>query len=162
MISSACTILVSRNDTTIFWNFLITKYQIKGYLNDDLWMHMHPYALASSTTLSSRDPDSKVNRPTWGKPGADRTHVGPMLAPWTLLSGDTILARWCGQIINFIRNSYPVTINTHDLKQMTWAHCCFYEKLISPVSVTRMLWNALCKVIAIFLYSAKSWSHSLS
>ena len=25
--------------------------------------------------------------PTWGRPGADRTKVGPMLAPWTLLSG---------------------------------------------------------------------------
>ena len=24
--------------------------------------------------------------PTWGPPGADRTQVGPMLAPWTLLS----------------------------------------------------------------------------
>ena len=26
--------------------------------------------------------------PTWGPPGADRTQVDPMLAPWTLLSGD--------------------------------------------------------------------------
>ena len=25
--------------------------------------------------------------PTWGPPGYDRTQVGPMLAPWTLLSG---------------------------------------------------------------------------
>ena len=25
--------------------------------------------------------------PTWGPPGADMTQVGPMLAPWTLLSG---------------------------------------------------------------------------
>ena len=25
--------------------------------------------------------------PTWGPSGTDRTHVGPMLAPWTLLSG---------------------------------------------------------------------------
>ena len=25
--------------------------------------------------------------PTWGPPGDDRTQVGPMLAPWTLLSG---------------------------------------------------------------------------
>ena len=26
--------------------------------------------------------------PTWGPSGADRTQMGPMLAPWTLLSGD--------------------------------------------------------------------------
>ena len=25
--------------------------------------------------------------PTWGRPGADRAQVGPMLAPWSLLSG---------------------------------------------------------------------------
>ena len=25
--------------------------------------------------------------PTWGPPGTDRTQVGPMLAPWSLLSG---------------------------------------------------------------------------
>ena len=25
--------------------------------------------------------------PTWGPSGADRTQVGPMLNPWTLLSG---------------------------------------------------------------------------
>ena len=25
--------------------------------------------------------------PTWGPPGADRTQVGPMLSPWSLLSG---------------------------------------------------------------------------
>ena len=28
--------------------------------------------------------------PMWGPPGADRTQVGPMLAPWTLLSGYVI------------------------------------------------------------------------
>ena len=27
--------------------------------------------------------------PTWGPPGDDRTQVGPMLTPWTLLSGTT-------------------------------------------------------------------------
>ena len=35
-------------------------------------------------------PDSKVHGPTWGPPGADRTLVGPMLAPWTLLSGSLL------------------------------------------------------------------------
>ena len=32
--------------------------------------------------------------PTWGPPGSCRPQVGPMLAPWTLLSG-SILARQC-------------------------------------------------------------------
>ena len=30
---------------------------------------------------------ARFTGPTWGPPGADRTQVGPMLAPWTLLSG---------------------------------------------------------------------------
>ena len=31
-------------------------------------------------------PDSKVHGPTWGPPGSCRPQMGPMLAPWTLLS----------------------------------------------------------------------------
>ena len=31
--------------------------------------------------------------PIWGPSGADRTQVGPMLAPWTLLSGNTQFIR---------------------------------------------------------------------
>ena len=32
---------------------------------------------------------------TWGPPGDDRTQVGPMLAPWTLLSGNTLCCSVC-------------------------------------------------------------------
>ena len=34
--------------------------------------------------------------PTWGPSGTDRTQVGPMLAPWTLLSGALLLRKRCG------------------------------------------------------------------
>ena len=40
--------------------------------------------------------------PTWGPPGADRTHVGPMLDPWTLLSGLLLIVQ-----LDQIRNSAP-------------------------------------------------------
>ena len=36
--------------------------------------------------------------PTWGPRGADRTHVGPMLAPWTLLSGVIMTIYWLGKL----------------------------------------------------------------
>ena len=42
--------------------------------------------------------------PAWGPSGADRTQVGPMLAPWTLLSGTTYLvlrAKQCGDCCDF-------------------------------------------------------------
>ena len=34
---------------------------------------------------------AKSMGPTWGPPGSCRPHMGPMLAPWTLLSGEHIL-----------------------------------------------------------------------
>ena len=36
-------------------------------------------------------PDSKVHLAKWGPSGADRTQAGPMLAPWTLLSGMSLI-----------------------------------------------------------------------
>ena len=32
--------------------------------------------------------------PTWGPSGANRAQVGPILAPWTLLSGNTLISSW--------------------------------------------------------------------
>ena len=48
--------------------------------------------------------------PTWGPSGADRTQVGPMLAPWTLLSGR--LSTWqkfrqtCSRYIFRVKNYF--------------------------------------------------------
>ena len=38
---------------------------------------------------------AKVHGATWGPSGADRTQVGPMLAPWTLLSGNCYCRDTC-------------------------------------------------------------------
>ena len=43
---------------------------------------MPPYTQSLASTLIAR-----FMGPTWGPSGADRTQVSPMLAPWTLLSG---------------------------------------------------------------------------
>ena len=37
------------------------------------------------------DPNNKIMRPTWGPAGAGRTHLGPMLATWNLLSGEAYI-----------------------------------------------------------------------
>ena len=38
--------------------------------------------------------------PTWGPPGADRTQVAPMLAPWTLLSGSIrTIQGYCSMVV---------------------------------------------------------------
>ena len=48
--------------------------------------------------------------PTWDPPGADRTQVDPMLAPWTLLSG--IISAWYGQV--------GITIDYTLHEQISW------------------------------------------
>ena len=43
----------------------------------------------------TENPDSKAHgaNPTWGPPGSFRPQMGPVLAPWTLLSGKGMLVR---------------------------------------------------------------------
>ena len=41
--------------------------------------------------------------PTWGPSGADRTQLGPMLAPWTLLSG----LLWSQVIATHLKIAHP-------------------------------------------------------
>ena len=45
----------------------------------------HSYSTAMSQHAAS--PIARFMGPTWGPSGADRTQIGPMLAPWTLLPG---------------------------------------------------------------------------
>ena len=49
--------------------------------------------------------------PTWGPSGDDRTQVGPMLAPWTELSGIYYVVQWrsCQNLEN-VRETVPVCV----------------------------------------------------
>ena len=51
--------------------------------------HLIPNSLfdTRSTLIPKATLIARFMGPTWGPSGADRTQVGPMLAPWTLLSG---------------------------------------------------------------------------
>ena len=58
-------------------------YIINTMAADGLVRHTRSHGISShGTSLIAR-----FMGPTWGPSGADRTQVGPMLAPWTLLSG---------------------------------------------------------------------------
>ena len=63
--------------------------------------------------------------PTWGPPGAGKTHMGPMLAPWTLLSG---LFYFTGYLIQ----SAPFTSNLTVFleKKFAVAFITFYIDMI--------------------------------
>ena len=63
--------------------------------------------------------------PTWGPSGADRTQVGPMLAPWTLLSVllSTVIHINCRRLKDWTDNGIPqdpkalITYPCHTVKQ---------------------------------------------
>ena len=67
--------------------------------------------------------------PTWGPSGADRTQVGPMLAPWTLLSGWT-----CMPMVSLIIGHQTTLMLTNEMiqgghldvpfKAMQFRSCC--------------------------------------
>ena len=69
------------------WSFLLLAWirwptvKLPVIRNAMFLMCHHSNALWKSTLIAS------FMGPTWGPSGADRTQVGPMLAPWTLLSG---------------------------------------------------------------------------
>ena len=73
--------------------------------------------------------------PTWGPSGADRTQVGPMLAPSTLLSGSilnmTVIIFWTQSFISIlIQLSICLTVlllNMSDLSHLPCVHAKSYR-----------------------------------
>ena len=58
---------------------------------------------------------ARFRGPAWGPSGADRTQVGPMLAPWTLLSGVISLA---------LSVEYPHPIFRSDILKSCFIEIC--------------------------------------
>ena len=59
--------------------------------------------------------------PTWDPPGSCRAEMGPMLAPWTLLSGSYLL--WLGSLLHFqSRQGNPQSCDKHS--QQYQKHLC--------------------------------------
>ena len=71
--------------------------------------------------LKSYIPDSKFMGPTWGPSGADRTQVGPMLAPWTLLSGMNwyFYSERCKRTIAWFFSALHIQVHIH-----TYTYSC--------------------------------------
>ena len=57
------------------------------YLNVIVQLGRCKQIIQGLTYLTLKREIARFMGPTWGPSGADRTQVGPMLAPWTLLSG---------------------------------------------------------------------------
>ena len=111
--------LCSKRDPGVFRNHLIPFIDIA---HNDLSTQVqrrptHIYVLMKMkfyhqiTTPNGTIPDSKNHGSIWGPSGADRTQVGSMLAPWTLLSGIIKMQIECNGMSN-ITNWY-MWWNTH-------------------------------------------------
>ena len=105
-ILSTCVKSIWRNDKMQIYVYVPPEKNLvsKGliiYTQQSMPHAVNPNSFANSFTLirSSTITDKYHNRyemysliarfmgPTWGPSGADRTQVGPVLAPWTLLTG---------------------------------------------------------------------------
>ena len=87
----ACITVVSAWSAILY----INKYTVNiGDMNLVITVPAHDKARPSAGTVMNTKLEyflptllARFMGPTWGPPGADRTQVGPMLAPWSLLSG---------------------------------------------------------------------------
>ena len=74
---------------------------LQSYVKPSIWCHRTWSALIHAWYTKPLPEPALIARfmgPTWGPSGSDRAQVGPMLAPWTLLSGgsDVSLTRSSG------------------------------------------------------------------
>ena len=56
---------------------------------------VNPYLPVVNVYKNKHSLIARFMGPTWGPSGAERTQVGPMLAPWTLLSGLCWMVFFC-------------------------------------------------------------------
>ena len=125
----------------------ITTKWGKSMPNDDTWLSWAthpkcrlikgpPYFL-NSNMLSICSQISRFMWPKWGPPGAGRTRVGLMLAPWTLLSMSAV-----GKCANmYPSHQLPNDLTVHTLNMVVWCKTCcisLLELCFIPVSVSRL------------------------
>ena len=58
-------------------------------------IYLNVYKLSAYMELVEAAQIAKFMGPTWGPPGSCRPQMGPMLAPWTLLSGSVFPIHLC-------------------------------------------------------------------
>ena len=81
---------------------------VSCYLAQPFVIKMHLSELTYSFTSFKTAQIAKFMGPKWGPPGTWRPQIGPMLAPWTLLSG-TIVVRQINDFCSFrFKRTLPV------------------------------------------------------
>ena len=97
---------IRRHEDTLIWRLLL-------YLDEASLSTVVPAFVQTSCVIlfqfSKVTLISRFMGPTWGPSGADRAQVGPMLAPWILLSG--YLSIPCDRKIIFLISFYHLVLN---------------------------------------------------
>ena len=123
------------DDVIMTWNLSsqlrITQRMSHGYVSRLRCDNIDNVASLGKISLIAR-----FMGPTWGPSGADRTQAGPMLAPWTLLSGmlppDTSLWIWYSCLM--------VCENACNMHNLCRSHTCPRSPLDGGTSVF-YLWH---------------------
>ena len=92
--------MLSTWELTIFWCNMRLTLENRSVFSNIFQHHQNRISLIAT-----------FMGPTWGLPGADRTHVGPMLAPWILLSGICHLNRKVGELAECQNALIPIRCN---------------------------------------------------
>ena len=75
---------------------------------------------SDNTILPSTSQKARFMGPTWAPPGSCRPQVGPMLAPWTLLSGLVLRSRWVApSSCSYSQNNRNKSATSRDTKRHT-------------------------------------------
>ena len=131
-----------------WWTLMVrtSVWHVKSYLYTVSYVHLSVFTIETTQEVKRHYPSSQIARfvgPTWGKPGADRTQVGPMLAPWTLLSGLVSTS--------FVRNIQASTTYMQILKRDIYL--CALDKMILTKTVLTTIRHMWCiRGIELHLY----------
>ena len=97
----------------------------------------HPFQASRASLIAS------FMGPTWGPSGADRTQLGPMLAPWTLLSGMTNNSN-LHNVGLFRLNNWMLSLKSFTSHNCSWMICIdpFRKGYLSTLSWWTNCWDS--------------------
>ena len=108
------------DDVNIKYHDIVIKRQPKRsqlhwYEQHKLWMVTKTATLILSKSVNNKTQIAMFMGPTWGPPGSCRPQMGPMLAPWTLLSGHNWTGWW------MVRRVINTNLSLH-VSTLIWYH----------------------------------------
>ena len=96
---------------------------IASYCASCKWVHILPILLSQIATFMG---------PTWGPPGSCRPQMGPMLSPWTLLSGvrwwvaklaiNSPQGRWCWDHYVLVSSQWEMPLHCNTVSRWLSAY----------------------------------------